>query len=152
MTRPDPVPRKYIGFFRLVDACDRPGCPVCDDHPQFHYAYDRSQGLCVPHALQALDLGAGTEEARQLVKRTLPKWAELRRDLQGFIGKHDYRMRQPFTEAEGIAYLRALEVLVGVPGLFANDLGAGHRDRGSRERPIDSRPPIATTPGGERGE
>jgi hypothetical protein len=23
------VTRKYIGYFRLVDACERPGCPVC---------------------------------------------------------------------------------------------------------------------------
>src|SRR6266545_1405388 len=24
-----PAPGKFIRFFRLVDACDRPGCPVC---------------------------------------------------------------------------------------------------------------------------
>jgi uncharacterized protein DUF6062 len=95
------------------------------DDPEFDGAYRRSQGLCVPHAVQALQLGAGTVEARQLIMRTLPKWGELRRDLQGFIGKHDYRKRQPFTEAESTAHLRALEMSAGAPGLFGNDLRAG---------------------------
>jgi hypothetical protein len=89
--------------------------------PQFDHAYQQSQGLCVPHAVRALRLGVGTVEAQHLVRRTLPKWAEIRRDLQGFVDKHDYRTRQPFTEAESTAYLRALEVIVGAPGLFGND-------------------------------
>lgn len=101
--------------------------------PQFDQAYRRSQGLCVPHAVRALHLGAGTAEAQQLVARTLPKWAELRRDLQRFMDKHDYRKRQPFTEAESTAYLRALEMIAGAPGLFGNDLRAGARQfRGRR--------------------
>jgi hypothetical protein len=97
------------------------------DDPQFDRAYHRSQGLCVPHAVRALHVGAGMAEARQLVWRTLPKWAELRRDLQGFIAKHDYRKRQPFTEAESTAYLQALEMIAGAPGVFGNDLRAGPR-------------------------
>jgi hypothetical protein len=272
MSKPDLVPNKYIGFFRLVDACDRAGCPVCRclladarqyldsllyeqvndpdtrrrlhdswgfcnwhawmlrevsdpafgsaimyedflraaierfersaqhvaesprgalgwlarlgrragrsvlaqayrrravcpgcrlnaeserhylelvlqfvDDPQFAGAYARSHGLCLPHAVHALDLGAGTAEARQLVARTLPKWTELRRDLQGFIDKHDYRKRTPFTEAESVAYLRALEVLAGVPGLFGNDR-SGAAGRRLRERAIEPLSPIAMTP------
>jgi uncharacterized protein DUF6062 len=279
MPKPAPVPRKYIGFFRLVDACDRPGCPVCRclqtdsrqyldsllyeqvndpdtrrrlhgswglcnwhtwmlrevsdpafgtailyedflraaieriergadrvigharglsgwlsrlgrrarrslltqmyrrravcpgcsliaesethyvrlalhfiEDPQFENAYSRSQGLCVPHVLQALDLAASAAQARQFVALTLPKWAELRRDLQGFIGKHDYRKRQPFTEAESVAYLRALEMLAGVPGLFGNDVGARPPGRESRERTIEPRSPIAMMPRRETGE
>jgi hypothetical protein len=103
------------------------------DDPQFDQAYRRSQGLCVPHVVRALRLGAGTAEAQQLVTRTLPKWAELRRDLQGFVDKHDYRKRRPFTEAESTAYLRALEMIAGAPGLFGSDLRAGARGlRGRR--------------------
>ncbi len=97
------------------------------DDPQFDRAYRRSQGLCVPHAVHALQLGAGTGEAQQLISRTLPKWAELRRDLQGFVDKHDYLKRHPFTEAESTAYLRAIEVLTGARGLFGSDLRAGAR-------------------------
>src|SRR6266536_1642933 len=111
---------------------------------QFDSAYRRSQGICVPHALQALQLGADATHAQLLVTRTLPKWAELRRDLQGFVDKHDYRNRRPFTEAESTAYLRAIEVLTGARGLFANDLRAGaraaHGARGndiSPDRPLE---------------
>jgi hypothetical protein len=39
-----------------------------------------------------------------------------------FITKHDHRRMAPFTEAEGTAYLRALEALAGAPGLFGNDV------------------------------
>jgi len=95
--------------------------------PQFERAYRKSQGLCVPHALCALDLEAGGAAAHELLTRTLPKWAELRRDLAGFVGKHDYRNREPYTEAEGGAYLRAIETLTGTPGLFPNDLRRGMR-------------------------
>src|SRR5262249_28775733 len=94
------------------------------DDDQFDSSYSRSQGLCVFHLLRAVELGGETIEARQLVARTLTKWRELRRDLQGFIAKHDYRLRQPFTEAESIAYLRALETLAGTPGMFGNQPGA----------------------------
>ena len=97
------------------------------DDPEFDQAYDRSQGLCVPHAVKALHLGAGSAEAQRLVTRTLSKWTELRRDLEGFIGKHDHQKRQPFTEAESTAYLRALEMIAGAPGLFGHDVRAGRR-------------------------
>ena len=91
------------------------------DDPEFDRAYERSQGLCVPHAIRALEVGVGTPRCEQLIARTLTKWAELRKDLGGFIAKHDYRNRRPFTEAEGTAYLRAFETLVGAPGVFGND-------------------------------
>jgi len=92
------------------------------DDPQFEQAYAASEGLCVPHALAALDLAAGGAAGHRLIARTLPKWAELRRDLSGFVRKHDHRNREPFTEAEAGAYLRAIEALHGRAGLFANDL------------------------------
>src|SRR5437867_7121075 len=113
------------------------------EDPQFDRAYGRSEGLCVPHALQALQLGAGATDAQLLVTRTLPKWAEVKRDLQGFVDKHDYRNRRPFTEAESTAYLRALEALTGARGLFANDLRAGARVvRGAHRSHISpARPP-----------
>jgi hypothetical protein len=92
------------------------------DDPEFDRAYERSQGLCAPHVLRALELGAGTPRCDRLIARTLVKWAALRRDLAGFIAKHDHRNRHSFTEAEGTAYLRAVETLVGAPGVFGNDV------------------------------
>lgn len=120
----------------------RATCPACDetagaearylrtalefaDDAQFDAAYGRSHGLCVPHLIRALEIGADGDRAAALIARTLPKWAELRRDLAGFIGKHEYRSSQRFTEAEGTAYLRAFEILAGAPGVFGN---AAHGD------------------------
>ncbi len=134
----------------------RPPCPACSrlaesegqyiaialrfaDDSQFERAYRKSQGLCVPHALRVLDMGVGSAAARALLTRTLSKWAELRRDLSGFVGKHDYRNRESFTEAEGSAHLRAIETLTGTPGLFANDMC---RERG----PVPRRPAPITLP------
>jgi hypothetical protein len=104
------------------------------DDAQFDGAYERSQGLCVPHVIRALELGGGSAQAATLIARTLPKWADLRRDLAGFIAKHEYRNTQRFTEAEGTAYLRAFETLVGAPGVFGNAVHGGDHaaDEGSR--------------------
>jgi hypothetical protein len=143
--------RRRTGRSRLVERYRRravcPGCALTTeseehyvglavqfaDDPQFDDAYVRSEGLCVPHALHALERAAGTAAARHLIMRTLPKWAELRRELQGFIDKHDYRAREPFTEAESTAHLRVLALMAGAPGLFGNDLRSGPgRARGRR--------------------
>ncbi|HSL51551.1 MAG TPA: DUF6062 family protein [Candidatus Deferrimicrobiaceae bacterium] len=97
------------------------------DDDQFASAYGRSQGFCVPHVIRALELGAGGHQAETLIARTLPKLVELRRDLTGFVSKHDHRRRQPFSEAEGTAYLRAFETLVGAPGVFGNEAHCAER-------------------------
>jgi hypothetical protein len=104
------------------------------DDPEFAHAYEASHGLCVPHALGALEMAAGDAAGNRLLARTLPKWADLRRDLTAFVSKHDHRNRQPFTEAEAGAYLRAIETLHGRAGLFPSD-----RDRLTRSgRPARS--------------
>jgi len=84
----------------------------------------------VPHALAALELAAGDAAGSRLLARTLPKWADLRRDLAGFVRKHDHRNREPFTEAEASACLRAIAALHGQAGLFANDLRGQARSEG----------------------
>lgn len=101
------------------------------DDPELDRAYWMSHGLCVPHALRALEIGDGSAEARRLIDRTVEKWIALRKDLQGFVGKHDHRNRQPFTEAEADAHLRAIEALTGAPGLFGPHAGLeGETGRG----------------------
>jgi len=50
------------------------------------------------------------------------KWDALRRDLEGFVGKHDYRNRVPFTDAEASSYRRAFEMMAGRQGAWGSDL------------------------------
>ena len=129
----------------------RPLCPACVqaadseeryidaalwfvDDPQIDRAYRKSEGLCLPHALHALEVDRERGAAARLLSRTLPKWTALRKDLEEFASKHDYRNREPFTKAEGTAYVRAFEALTGAPGLFPSD----QRRQMSRRAP---RPP-----------
>jgi hypothetical protein len=151
-------------LYRRREAC--PACRVVADaevrylttalrfieDPQFDRAYARSQGLCVPHAVRALELAAGGPCAQQLIARTLPKWAALRRVLAQFVGKHDYRTTRPFTEDEGTAYLRAFATLAGAPGVFGNAIRTGESARRGRERPAAGMaPPEAAATGRDEG-
>jgi hypothetical protein len=140
---------------RLVDAFrGRSPCPACahlasaedryvecalrfSNDPQWQSAYEQCQGLCVPHALLAVARATADRPADPLLARTIPKWAELRRDLEGFISKHDHRNRRPCTEAESAAPVRAFEVLTGAQGLAPRDLRDVTR-RGPRRLPIGS--------------
>jgi hypothetical protein len=104
------------------------------DDPAFELAYEASHGLCVPHIVRALDVAGGGAGADRLLARTLPKWADLRRDLAGFVRKHDHRNREPYTEAESTAHVRAIETLTGRAGLFPNDRQRDARAAAPRPR------------------
>jgi hypothetical protein len=138
-----PRPAGWLGSLRrrrpratLVDLWKRrTACPACVDaagtetryldtvltfvdDEALRSAYAFSDGLCAPHLVQAVE--RGTESADALVTRTRQAWARIGRDLSAFVGKHDHRNRQPFTEAEAAACARALEMLAGAPGVFGN--------------------------------
>jgi hypothetical protein len=95
-----------------------------DGDAELQLAYARSDGLCGPHLVHGVTLAGGSPRSAWLVDRTMAKWARLRDTLAGFVSKHDYRNREPFTAAEAAACERAFEVISGAPGLFGNDLHA----------------------------
>ena len=116
----------------------RAPCPACVDTAQtqaryldtlVHFiddvdvraAYAESDGLCVPHVILAVERGRETAQVETLVARTREAWARIGRDLATFIGKHDHRNREPYTEAEAMARTRAFEMLAGARGVFGND-------------------------------
>jgi hypothetical protein len=92
------------------------------DDPPLAEAYAKSDGLCVPHLLAAMEWEPGTPAIARLLESTLSKWEALRRDLEGFVGKHDYRNRAPFTEAEASSYRRAFDLMAGRRGVWTCDL------------------------------
>lgn len=94
------------------------------DDGDLQAAYARSDGLCLPHLLEAVDGSGASPAARTLVERTRWHWARLGRDIASFVGKHDYRNREPYTEAEAASYARAFEVLAGARNVFGNDVDA----------------------------
>jgi hypothetical protein len=95
---------------------------IGSDDAELHLAYARSDGLCGPHVLLAIERAAGRPGASWLTARTVAKWERLRDDLARFVRKHDHRNREPFTETEAGACQRAFETLSGAPGLFGNEL------------------------------
>jgi hypothetical protein len=83
-------------------------------------AYVRSDGLCLPHLMLAVERGGDPTRVDTLVERTRHAWARLGRDLAAFVRKHDYRNREPYTDAEATACARAFEMLAGARGVFGN--------------------------------
>ena len=129
----------------------RPSCPACVHsrrgearyvetmlhgigNAEFDRAYEASDGICLPHVMQTLERGTPARAAEELVARTLAKWQTLRDDLQRFVGKHDYRNREPFTDAEVAASRRAFETLVGRRAIFGSDLHPERRRGITRPR------------------
>ena len=131
-------PRAWLASLRrrsptLVDLWKRrTACPACaeaaaaearyletmltfTDDGELRAAYEFSDGLCVPHLVQAVE--RGPERAEALVACTRQAWARIGSDLAGFLAKHDHRNREPYTEAEATACARALEMLAGARGV-----------------------------------
>ncbi|HEV8584916.1 MAG TPA: DUF6062 family protein [Methylomirabilota bacterium] len=125
---------------RLVDRYrSRAPCPVCRtgrdaearyvdtvvdfiDDPEFMRAYGKSSGMCVAHAVTAVERRAGASALRRLLDETLGKWEDLRQHLDGFVRKHEYRNVEPISEAEAAACAAAWGLVAGAPGVFGNDL------------------------------
>jgi hypothetical protein len=74
------------------------------------------RGLCLPHVTLGLRLHTANDEAANIAEAFLHGEAELRRNLQELIRKHDYRfMPEGFTEEERASWVRAVHRLVGNP-------------------------------------
>lgn len=147
-----PRPRRWLSALRrrqrrpgLVERYEkRPACLACVtaasaerrylealvrfiDDGDLLAAYMRSDGLCVPHLLIALDLGGTRPEVPVLVATTRERWRTLRGELGAFVAKHDYRNREPYTAAEAGASRRAFDTLAGAKSVFGNDVHARRR-------------------------
>ena len=102
------------------------------DDAELQAAYAGSDGLCLPHMVRAAEDEPAAPQVDTLLSRTRERWAEIGRDVAAFVGKHDYRNREPFTAAEAASYTRAFEMLVGARSFSGGGLPTprGRRDRG----------------------
>lgn len=107
----------------------------CVDDAEFERAYEASTGLCLPHLIHAVERSAGATGLPKILQRTLHKWENIRRDLERFVAKNEYRNREPITGAEAEARRQAFEVLAGKPGLFGSDLHRGSAGARHAETP-----------------
>ncbi len=75
--------------------------------------YEASQGLCLPHLRQVLQVAPNGVQA-WLVANETRRWQALRQQLQEVIRKHDYRFQhEPWGEEVG-SWQRAMHKLFGV--------------------------------------
>jgi hypothetical protein len=86
--------------------------------PELGAAFAGSRGLCLPHVELALAAAADPADAARLVAATRARLEQLAADLQGFIDKHDHRVRPRFTEREAEAWSAALALVAGAPERF----------------------------------
>jgi|YNPNPStandDraft_1061719.scaffolds.fasta_scaffold14669_2 hypothetical protein len=78
--------------------------------------FQSSEGLCLPHLRQCLQLAETKTAVRFLLEATAAKLASLHRDLVEYGRKHDYRFaKEPKTEGEITAWRRALHLLGAGP-------------------------------------
>jgi hypothetical protein len=92
------------------------------DDPELSTPYAASDGLCFPHMVRAAEEEPDAPQLDTLLARTRDRWAEIGRDIAAFVGKHDYRNREPFTAAEAASYTRAFEMLAGARSFFGSDV------------------------------
>jgi hypothetical protein len=73
-------------------------------------------GLCLPHLRTTLSRPGADKTYNILIAVQRRAWTALMAELDEFIRKNDYRFRHEPMESERDAWLRALDVMVGLSG------------------------------------
>lgn len=86
------------------------------DDPDIQAGFKHAGGLCLPHFRQTLRLVTQPAQAEALVRRQEAALSPLLEQVREFIRKNDYRFRHEMTDADGAAWIRALEAVSGWRG------------------------------------
>jgi Family of unknown function (DUF6062) len=130
--------RAFLQGLRQKRMC--PACEVILEHEwhaletildfitdgDFAPRYEPSDPLCVLHTTRAVETQGTHPGLRRLIEIQRHKYALLVGELEEFCRKHDYRFASESWGAESDSWLRAIELLVGKPDVFGNDI---HRSR-----------------------
>ena len=110
-------------------------CPICNDlrdcekryintfmdglkEAEFRVAFSSSYGLCLPHIVSVLAVCKDEELAKEILKIESQKIENLRKELDEFERKHDYRFTKEGFGKEGNAWIRAIEKMIGKEGIY----------------------------------
>lgn len=113
------------------------------DDSDFSRALERSSGICLPHLLLTMAVFPEHSGLGPLLNRMVPKVRKLRDTLEGYIAKHDYQRKEPFTDEEARALGLALELFVGRQELFGNQILRMPERRKEPDRAQPTTPPPA---------
>lgn len=84
--------------------------------PEVRADLAHSDGLCLPHLRQAVEMADRTEAA-ELIALQQEAWARLLGELGEFIRKQDYRFRDEPVGTEGDSWIRTVALVSGRPGV-----------------------------------
>lgn len=124
---------------RLSSLMKGKACPVCVhvargesyylreladfiEEEQFLSAYKRSAGICLPHFFSLEQRLCDHENFPVLERLMLEKVQSLKGTLDAFMRKQDHRFGAEITSSEASAWRTAMELLVGKPGVFNNEI------------------------------
>jgi hypothetical protein len=91
------------------------------NEPALCAAYERSQGLCLPHLTAVIDACHDPVIYKLLLRVQRRLWTELRDDLDQFLHKMSYRFDYADKGHESNSWMRAMKQLSGDDRLFGVD-------------------------------
>lgn len=118
---------------RITEALQRQQiCPICQvsiESQNFHLellvknlnetgyleCYKASDGLCLQHFIQALDIPLEKELLVKLCDMQIKKLGNIHQDIKSYIEKHDYQNQDEYTKDEQSAYIKAVAFMAGRP-------------------------------------
>ena len=126
--------RAFMRGWQQKEVC--PACQVVLEHERhaletilnflgaedFARRFEHSAPLCTLHTTRVVETQNRHPQLRRLIALQQRKYAHLVGELEEFCRKHDYRFTHESWGAESDAWLRAIELLVGKPAVFGNDI------------------------------
>jgi len=114
---------------------NKSACPICKecreiekryislliehfDDAEFYVHFKQSLGLCIPHLSTTLELCKDKRIARELISIEAGKMRSLKKELEEFAAKHDYRFSKGGFGKEGDSWVRAIEKITGKEGIY----------------------------------
>jgi Family of unknown function (DUF6062) len=88
----------------------------------FARRFEHSAPMCILHTTRVVETQNRHPQLRRLIGLQHRKYAQLVGELDELCRKHDYRFTHESWGAESDAWLRAIELLVGKPEGFGNDI------------------------------
>jgi hypothetical protein len=92
---------------------------------QFLSAYQRSEGICLPHFFSLEQSFGNHPNFPALMNLQLNTVQSLRKTIDEFIRKQDHRFHDQITFSEAKVWRVVMEFLAGQPGVFNNQMGRG---------------------------
>ena len=104
------------------------------DDEKLFAAYAQGEGLCLYHLHMAIDATPDEETLQRVIEPQSERYERMMIDLDEFIRKSDHRFQHEEGGEEGDVWLRAMNAIVGGPGMGLSAKSGGRRAQDLKER------------------